>query len=134
MIEPLSLDLFLFFHTECVQRTTYTDQLAFALALLVTLGVLSAAIGTVAKAVWGGSILNSPPVKAFIIIVYFVLPMMSTMAFSAFSCDDVSQSGELQGGVGEGRRERGGRRTHPDTHSPPSTPQPSLSPPCPVQV
>ena len=84
------LDFFTFFHAECITRTTYVDKLMVALMTILALGVVAVAVGVFCKRMWGGTILRSSGVKNYILLVYLVLPMMSSMAFSAFNCDEVS--------------------------------------------
>ena len=89
VIDFFMFDFFTFFHTECISPTTYVDKLAVALLTVVSLGVVVVGISAVTTRVWGGTILRSSGVKNFILLVYIVLPMMSSLAFSAFSCDEV---------------------------------------------
>ena len=90
LIELFSLNLFAFFHTECVQPANYNLQLSMAFTSLVALGALSVVVGEFMKRCLGGTtVVNSVPVKAFIVLISVVLPMMSTMALSAFNCDQV---------------------------------------------
>ena len=91
LIEVVMLDVFTFFHAECVARTTYADKLMVALLTVVLLGVVSVVIGAIFVYMWGGTVLRSSSVKAYIVLIYIVLPTMSSMAFSAFNCDDVSK-------------------------------------------
>ena len=65
-------------------------QLAVSLGVVMSFGVLAVAIGAATTAFWGGTVARSSSVKNYIVLIYLVLPMMSTMAFSAFSCDTVS--------------------------------------------
>jgi len=89
VMEFFMLDLFTFFHTECVQQANYTYKLAMTFVVVLSLGVLAVVVGAVCVSCWGGSILRSSSVKNYILLIYLVLPMMSSMAFSAFSCDKV---------------------------------------------
>ena len=52
--------------------------------------VLATAIGAVCTQMWGGTVPRSSSVKAYIVLIYVVLPTMSSMAFSAFECKEVS--------------------------------------------
>jgi hypothetical protein len=90
-IEIFMLDFFVFFHTECVERTNYSTKLALTLLTVVALGVLATLIGAGCKCMWGGAIVRSTSFKAFIVLIYMVLPMVSSMAVSAFSCDEVGE-------------------------------------------
>ena len=86
------LDVFVIFHTECVARTTYADKLMVALVTVVLLGVAAVVIGAILVYVEGrGTVLRSSSVKAYIVLIYIVLPTMSSMAFSAFNCDQVNE-------------------------------------------
>ena len=92
MIEVFMLDVFVIFHTECVARTTYVDKLMVALLTVVLLGVAAVVIGAILVYVeGGGTVLRSSSVKAYIVLIYIVLPTMSSMAFSAFNCDQVKE-------------------------------------------
>jgi len=90
MIEVFMFDFFTFFHTECVARTAYTDKLMVALMTILSSGVIAVASGAFCAHMWGGTILRSSGVKNYILLVYLVLPIMSSMAVSAFNCDEVS--------------------------------------------
>ena len=90
VIEFVMFDFFTFFHTECVAHTDYIDKLMASLVTVISLGVLATAIGAVCVLKWGGTVLHSSSVKAYIVLIYVVLPTMSSMAFSAFNVDRVS--------------------------------------------
>lgn len=89
-IEVFLLDIFTFFHAECVAHATYADKLMASLVTVVTLGVIAVLIGGARTMIWGGSVLRSWSVESYIVLIYDVLPMMSSMAFSAFNVDRVS--------------------------------------------
>ena len=91
VIEVFMLDFFAFFNTDCVRSITYAEKLAVAFLTVVSLGVVSVGIGACTSTEDGG-ILRSSFVKGYIVLIYVVLPVMSSMAFSAFNCDEVSQS------------------------------------------
>ena len=91
VIEVFLMDFFTFFHTECVQSTTYADKLMVSLLTVVTLGLIAVIIGQARTIIWGGSVLRSWSVESYIVLIYDVLPVMSSMAFSAFSVDRVSE-------------------------------------------
>jgi hypothetical protein len=91
IIEVFMLDIFTFFHAECVAATTYADKLMVALLTVVALGVVSVVIGAIFVYMWGGTVLRSSSVKTYIVVIYIVLPTMSSMAFSAFNCDEVRE-------------------------------------------
>ena len=92
MIEVFMLDVFVIFHAECVSRTTYADKLMVALLTVVLLGVAAVVIGAILVYMEGeGTVLRSSSVKTYIVLIYIVLPTMSSMAFSAFNCDHVSK-------------------------------------------
>ena len=91
IIEVFMLDLFVIFHTECIARTTYAYKLAVALLTVVSIGLLVVVIGAVSTRMWGGTILRSAGFKNYIVLVYVVLPTMSSMALSAFNCDRVKK-------------------------------------------
>ena len=91
IIEVFMFDFFTFFHTECVARAAYTDKLMVALMTILSIGVIAVASGAFCAHMWGGTILRSSGVKNYILLVYLVLPIMSSMAVSAFNCDEVSQ-------------------------------------------
>ena len=93
-IEVFALNLFGVFHAECVGRANYNEQLVIAFMTLVALGVLAVALGAAMKR-WSGSgtVVNSSPVTAWIYLIYLILPSMSTMAISAFDCDEVGGGG-----------------------------------------
>ena len=80
-----------FVHPECLARTTYADKLVVALPTVLTLGAIAVAVGAFATRMWGGTILRSWSFKSYLVLIYDVLPMMSSMAFSAFKCDEVSE-------------------------------------------
>ena len=86
-IEFVMLDFFTFFHAECVAHTTYADKLAASLLTIVILGLLAVIIGKIHALTSDGTVLRSPSVKAYIVLIYIVLPTMSSMAFSAFNVD-----------------------------------------------
>jgi hypothetical protein len=81
-IEVFTLDLFSFLNAECVESMSYAEKLAISLVTIVSLGVLAIIVG----AVWSDTILHSSSVKNFILLIYLVLPVMSSMAVSALSC------------------------------------------------
>ena len=60
-----------------------------ALLTVLGLGALSFAIGAVTTRKWGGTVKRSETVKAYIVLIYMILPMMSSMAISAYNCDEV---------------------------------------------
>ena len=91
VIEFVMFDFFTFFHTECVARATYADKLMGSLLTLVALGLVAVVVGQSHKIFWGGSILRSWSVESYIVLIYDVLPVMSSMAFSAFNVDRVSE-------------------------------------------
>ena len=91
VIEFVMFDFFTFFHTECVARTTYADKLMMSLLTLVSLGVLAVGYGAVYTYIYGGTTIRSSSVKGYILLIYTVLPTMSSMAFSAFNVDRVSE-------------------------------------------
>ena len=90
-IEVFLMDVFTFFHSECVARTTYADKLMVSLLTLVVLGLIALFIGYARKMIWGGTVLRSWSVESYIVLIYDVLPVMSSMAFSAFNVDRVSE-------------------------------------------
>ena len=90
-VEVFMLNFFTFFHTECLARTTYADKLVVALTTVLSLGAIAVAVGAFATRMWGGTILRSWSFKSYLVLIYDVLPMMSSMAFSAFKCDEVSE-------------------------------------------
>ena len=90
VIEVFMLDFFTFFHTECVARTTYADKLLVSLIMLISLSALAVSYGAVYTRIYGGAVLESSSVKSYILLIYIVLPIMSSMAFSAFNVDRVS--------------------------------------------
>ena len=89
VIEVFMLDFFTFFHTECVARTTYADKLLVSLITLIALGALAVLYGAMYTRIYGGAVLESSSVKGYILLIYIVLPTMSSMAFSAFNMDRV---------------------------------------------
>ena len=92
MIEVFMLDLFVVFHTECVAHTSYADKLMVALLTVAALGVVAVVIGAILVYMEGeGTVLRSSSVKTYIVLIYMVLPTMSSMAFSTFNCDHVSK-------------------------------------------
>ena len=91
VIEFVMFDFFTFFHTECVARTTYADKLVMSLLTLVSTGVLAVGYGAVYTYIYGGTTIRSSSVKGYILLIYTVLPTMSSMAFSAFNVDRVSE-------------------------------------------
>ena len=89
-IEFFMFDFFTFFHTECVQRTNYADKLMVSLLTMVTLGLVAVIIGQINVIMFDGAeVLRSPSVKGYILLINTVLPIMSSMAFSAFNVDRV---------------------------------------------
>ena len=90
VIDVFSLDAFTIFRTECMARTDYADKLMVSLLTLSVLGALALSYGAVFTRIYGGDILQSSSVKGFLLLIYIVLPTMSSLAFSAFNCDDVS--------------------------------------------
>ena len=91
VIEFVMLDFFTFFHADCVTRTTYAYKLMASLLTILSLGVIAVVYGAVYTYVYTGTIMRSSSVKGYILLIYIVLPMMSSMAFSAFSVDHVSE-------------------------------------------
>ena len=89
VIEVFMFDFFTFFHAECVAQTTYASRLAATLTTMVSIGVLAFAYGAIYTYMYGGTVLRSSSVKGYILLIYVVLPMMSSTAFSAFNCDEV---------------------------------------------
>ena len=93
VIEFFMLDFFAFFHAECVVHTTYAHKLMVSLVTVVSMGVVAVLAGAAQKCMGGDDIFHSTSVKGYIVLIYIVLPIMSSMAFSAFNCDQVSESG-----------------------------------------
>ena len=91
VIEVVMLDFFTFFHAECVARTTFADKLMASLLVLASLGIISTMYGAIYTRIYGGTVLRSSSVKGYILLIYIVLPIMSSMAFSAFNVDRVSE-------------------------------------------
>ena len=91
VIEFVMFDFFTFFHTECVNPTNYADKLMISLLTIVSLGVLAGVSGAMYTYVYGGTIMRSSSVKGYLLLIYTVLPTMSSMAFSAFNVDRVSE-------------------------------------------
>lgn len=91
IIEVFMLDFFAFFNTDCVRSITYAEKLAVAFLTVVSLGVVSVGIGACTSMEEDGGILRSSFFKGYIVLIYVMLPVMSSMAFSAFNCDEVSQ-------------------------------------------
>ena len=92
VIEVFMLDFFTFFHTECVARTTFADKLSVSLIMLIALGALAVLYGAIFTRIYGGTIMRSSSVKGYVLLIYIVLPTVSTTAFSAFNVDRVSWS------------------------------------------
>ena len=91
VIEVLMFDFFTFFHTECVAHTTYADKLMVSLLTLVIVGFICVLIGQISAIMSDNrSVLRSSSVKGYILLIYTVLPTMSSMALSAFNADKVS--------------------------------------------
>ena len=90
VIEVFMLDFFAFFHAECAAHTNYMHKLMVSLLTIVTLGLIAVIAGLISVVMYGGTVLRSPSVKGYMVLIYIVLPMMSSMAFSAFNCDEVS--------------------------------------------
>ena len=90
------LDFFTFVHSECVARTTYADKLMVSLLTVVVVGLIAVIIGQARAVIWGGTVLRSPSVQAYIGLMVFALPGMSYMAFSAFNVDRVSYKQHCQ--------------------------------------
>ena len=105
-VEVFMLNFFTFFHTECLARTTYADKLMVALTTVLSLGAIAVAVGAFATRMWGGTILRSWSFKSYLVLIYDVLPMMSSMAFSAFSCDQVSEQHLGEANARQSRRIR----------------------------
>ena len=91
VIEFVMFDFFTFFHTECVNPTNYADKLMISLLTVLSLGVLAVGYGAVYTYIYGGAIMRSSGVKGYLLLIYTVLPTMSSMAFSAFNVDRVSE-------------------------------------------
>ena len=83
--------VFTFFRAECVAPTDYADKLLVSFLTLVVLGVLSVLYGVTYTRMYGGDVIRSSSVKGYLVLIYIVLPTMSSMAFSAFNVDRVSQ-------------------------------------------
>ena len=91
VIEVVMFDFFTFFHAECVARTTYADKLMMSLLTLLSIGALAVIFGAIYTSIYGGTVLRSSSVKGYILLIYTVLPTMSSMALSAFNVDRVSE-------------------------------------------
>ena len=89
VIEVFLMDFFTFFHTDCVEPTTYVDRLRLSLLTIASFGVLAIGCAAIYTRIFGGTIIRSSGVKGYILLIYTVLPTMSSMAFSAFSFDEV---------------------------------------------
>ena len=90
VIEFVMFDFFTFFHADCVARATYADKLMVSLLTIVTLGLIAVIIGQISVIMFDGAeVLRSPSVKGYILLINTVLPIMSSMAFSAFNVDRV---------------------------------------------
>ena len=94
-IEVFMLDLFTFFHAECVASTNYSQKLALALITVVALGVIAVVSGKVEIRIRGreaarSQLLLSPFIKYYVVLIYMILPMMSSMAVRVFHCKEVS--------------------------------------------
>ena len=81
VVALLVVDLFVIFPSECVARTTYAGKLVVTLLTVVSLGVVAVAVGGVCVSMWGGTVLRSPSVKAYIVLIYIVLPTMTSMTY-----------------------------------------------------
>ena len=92
VIEFVMFDFFTFFHAECVARTTYADKLMVSLLTLVIIGFICVLIGQISAIMFDNrSVLRSSSVKGYILLIYTVLPTMSSMALSAYNVDRVSE-------------------------------------------
>ena len=91
VIEVFMLDFFAFFHAECVARTTYAHKLMASLLTVVLIGVVAVLVAAVRQCMAGADMLRSSSVKGYLVLIYIVLPTMSSMAFSAFNVDRVSE-------------------------------------------
>ena len=82
-------------HAECIALTTYENKLMVVLLTVVLLGVLAGLTGYASARYTGGTILRSVSVKGYLLLIYIVLPIMSSMAFSAFNYDRVSDGSDI---------------------------------------
>ena len=92
VIEVVMFDFFTFFHTECVSPTTYDEKLMVSLITMAAFGLVAVIIAKISVLMFDGTgVLQSPSMKGYILLIYTVLPTMSSMAFSAFNVDRVRE-------------------------------------------